>query len=88
MFQQMQIQVPIANLPVNLVLLNNETLAFIRVNNFKAIFDNPENPSGTSAVFYEDKFLIDNVDYNYNQTYPYKTMPSMLLWLQQQRLIL
>jgi len=79
-----QIQVPIGAMPVNLILLSNATLAFVKVANFGVIFDMPE--SGVNAVFMEDDFRIGTETYFYNTVYEYKTIPNMLTWLKQQNL--
>lgn len=84
--QMMQMQLAIANMPINLVLLSNENLAFVRVNEFKVLFDMAPTPNGVSAEFYEELFCIDNVEYRYNTAYAYKEIPTMIQWLQQQRL--
>lgn len=83
----MQMQVAVANMPINVVLLSNETLAFVRVADFKALFDMAPSPKGVGAAFYEKMFAIDDVDYEYNTAYAYKQIPSMLAWLQQQNLV-
>ena len=88
---QQQLQVGIANLPINLILISGNaepSVAFVRVADFKPIFDMPEHPNGISAEFHNDKFLIDNEEYIYNHCYAYKSIPSLLAWLQQQRLTL
>lgn len=85
--QLMQMQMALANMPINLVILSNGTLAFVRVTEFKALFDMASTPEGVSAEFYENMFLIDGVEYEYNSTYAYKTIPKMLKWLQAQNLI-
>ena len=82
----MQIQVAIANMPVNLVLLSNSTLAFVRVAQFKALFDTPPFEYGISAAFYEEDFSLGGETFAYNTAYEYKNIPNMLKWLQQQRL--
>jgi hypothetical protein len=81
-----QIQVAVANMPITLVCLSNGTLAFVRISDCKALFDMSPTPAGVSAAFYEDGFVIDDVEYQYSTAYEYKTIPSMLLWLQQQNL--
>lgn len=80
----MQVQVSIANMPVNLVLNSEGSLAFIRVADFKTIFDQPE--SGINAVFNADGFSIEDEKFVYNQFYQYKQMPQMLEWLKQQNM--
>lgn len=82
----MQMQVAVGNMPINLVFLSNETLAFVRVNQFKALFDMSSIAGGTDAEFYEGLFVIDGVDYEYNTAYSYKAIPGMLSWLKQQKL--
>ena len=84
--QLMQVQVAIANMPINLVILSNETLAFVRVAEFKALFDMAPTPEGVCAEFYQDTFVIDGEAYEYNSAYAYKTIPKMLEWLQAQNL--
>lgn len=81
-----QVQMPIGNMPINLLLLSNGHVAFIRVANFNALFDQSEN-GGVSAVFYEEDFSIGGEAYQYNTAYPYKEIPKMLTWLQVQALI-
>jgi len=80
-----QVQVPIGNLPVQLVLLSDGTLVFVRVANISCIIDQaPEG--GVGAVFYDDHFLVGNEELWYNTIYRYKDKPDMLKWLQQQTL--
>lgn len=79
-----QLQVPIGKMPVNLVLLSNGTLAFVKVYNFSVIYDMPED--GVNAVFMEDGFMIEDDEFEYNVAYNYKAHPSMLAWLKQQNL--
>lgn len=81
-----QVQVPIGNLPVQLVLLSNGTLVFVRVANIGGIIDQaPEG--GVGALFFNDSFQIGNEELWYNTIYHYKGKPEMLKWLQQQNLI-
>jgi hypothetical protein len=80
-----QCQVPIAGMPVNLILLSDGTIVFIKVGPVGVIFDQPE--TGIVATFHESSFFIDYVEYSYNTIYRYKQIPSMLTWLQQQNLI-
>lgn len=82
----MQMQVAVGSMPINLVLLSNETLAFVKVNQFKALFDMSPIAGGINAEFHEGLFVIDGVDYEYNTAYAYKTIPSVLSWLKQQKL--
>jgi len=80
-----QVQIPIGNLPINLVLLSDGTLVFVRVAKFGCIIDQaPEG--GVGAVFYDDHFLVENEEFWYNTVYRYKEKPNMLKWLQAQNL--
>ena len=81
-----KVQMPVGNMPINLVLLSNGQIAFVRVGNFKALFDQGE-AGGVSAVFYEEDFSIGKETYQYNTAYPYKEISDMLTWLQAQALI-
>jgi hypothetical protein len=82
----MQMQVGIANMPINLVLRSDGVLAFVRVEQFKALFDMAPSPDGVSAAFYEDSFTIADEEYAYNTLYAYQEIPGMLAWLLQQKL--
>lgn len=79
-----QVQVAIANLPVNLICISNGTLAFVRTCEFKTLFEN--SPDG--ATFYADSFEIAGKAYSYNTVYDYKQEPEMLEWLIAQKLSL
>jgi hypothetical protein len=79
-----QMQIPIGQLPINLVLLSDGTLVFIKVANFGVIFDH--KLGGVDAIFHEDSFTINGTDYFYNTIYAYKEIPEMLQWLAQQNL--
>jgi hypothetical protein len=77
-----QVQIPIGQLPVNLVLLSNGCVVFIKVGPVGAIFDQ----GGIDAAFFEDHFIIDGVEHWYNTIYEYKHIPGMLGWLIRQNL--
>jgi hypothetical protein len=79
-----QLQIPLGQLPVNLVLLSNGCVVFIKVASFDVIFD--QAPEGVDAVFMDDHFIIDGEEHSYNTMYEYKHIPGMLKWLQQQNL--
>jgi hypothetical protein len=80
-----QCQVPIGNMPVNLVLLSTGTLAFIRVATVGVIIDlNPDGSVG--ALFSDENFIIGGEEFEYNELYHYKEKPSMLQWLKTQNL--
>jgi len=82
----MNLQIGVANMPINLILLTNGTLAFVRTDNFKALFDMSPSPDGVGAAFYEDSFEIGGEGFAYNTTYAYKEIPAMGQWLRQQEI--
>ena len=81
-----QIQLPLVAMPINLLFLSNGQVAFVRVANHKALFDQAE-AGGVSAVFYEDCFSIGSEAYQYNTSYNYKEIADMLAYLKAQNLI-
>lgn len=81
-----QVQVAVGNMPVNLLLLSNGHVAFTRVSNFKALFDQC-NEGNVVAMFYEEDFTIGAETFQYNTSYPYKEFPDMLAWLKAQQII-
>lgn len=81
-----QVQVAVGNMPINLLLLSNGHVAFTRVANFKALFDQ-SNGGDIVAMFYESDFTIGAETFQYNTSYPYKGIPDMLAWLKAQQLI-
>jgi hypothetical protein len=93
---QYQVQVPLGTLPINLVLIGNQTygrLVFVQVRPLiGAVFDLDEHDN-IHAAFYEDRFEFfgtadgdgDEV-FEYDTIYDYKNIPLMLRWLQQQNL--
>ena len=92
-----QAQIPIGNLPVQLVLVGSKgsgRVVFVRVAPFKVIFDTTEDGKFIRAAFYDDVFhIFDNGGgyeevFSYNTIYDYKEIPVMLDWLQKQNLML
>lgn len=79
-----QVQIPIGGMPINLVLISDGTLVFIKVRPFGVLFDHPE--SGLKAIFHEDCFTIEGEEFHYDTIYQYKEIPNMLGWLKQQNL--
>lgn len=87
-----QLQVPIGNLPVHLVLVGNKErgrVAFVRVQPFKTVVD--QGPAGgVDATFFQECFHLGYADleeqFEYETVYDYKDIPLMLRWLQQQNL--
>lgn len=82
-----QCQIPLAGLPITLVLISTAQIAFVPVQKFKPIFDIPEKTDGINAAFFEDHFKIDDQPFQYNVAYQYKEIKPMLLWLINQNLI-
>lgn len=93
---QFQCQIPIGNLPVNLVLVGNRQQAgvvFVKVQNFAPFVDQCEN-GFAEAAFYSNDFVLFGGDddgetveeFVYNTIYYYKEIPAMLKWLQKQDL--
>lgn len=83
-----QIQIPIGNLPVQLVLLWNRQeggVVFVKSAPVGLIVENHERGK-VSAIFDEEGFSIGDEDFSYNTIYNYKSIPLMLEWLQQQNL--
>lgn len=79
-------QIPLANLPINLILLPETTeVAFVVVQQFKLVYD--MSTDGEDAYFDMEGFSIGTEEYEYNKPYKYKEIPSMLNWLVSQRLV-
>jgi hypothetical protein len=75
------------NFPVQLMLiLETSKVAFVVVNSFKTIYD--MSTDDVDAYFDMEGFSIGYNSYKYNTQYDYKNIPSMLKWLQKQKLIL
>lgn len=87
-----QVQIPIGNMPINLVLVGNQThgsLVYIRVSSFAPIFDQG-GIGDVSGYFDNESFAFtkgnEMKEFFYNTVYEYKKVPLMLQWLKQQRL--
>lgn len=80
----LQVQIPIGQMPINLILLSDGTVVFIKVATFGVIFD--QKLDGVSAIFEDDHFTLAESEFYYNTIYRYKEIPEMLQWLQQQNL--
>jgi hypothetical protein len=87
----LQVQTSIGEtLPVSLVLLTNGKegrVVFVKTGKFDTIIDLPED-GGIGAIFDMDGFGIGEEEYDYNVSYPYKDIPDMLKWLQQQQMVM
>jgi predicted nucleic-acid-binding protein len=83
-----QVQVPIGqSFPVQLVLLSDGSLVFVRVAKVGYLLDQ-DNEGNTVAVFTDENFTIGNEELWYNTIYRYKEKPGMLDWLKNQNLVL
>lgn len=88
-----QVQVPIGNLPVNLILVGNKFeagIVFVKVAPIhKTIIDHAKLKE-VSAGFTDHTIYLhdDEVEeqFDYDTIYNYKEIPLMLRWLQQQNL--
>jgi hypothetical protein len=82
----MQLQVPIAGMPVHLIcclvpgttVVNGITynvegkVAFVKVAQFDTVFDQPQNRGDIGAIFYEDSFIL--IDEDWMETFNYSTI--------------
>lgn len=90
----MQVQVEIGRgFPVQLVLVSNGQLGFVKVANFQAVFDQSESALEVSPRFFFDviEFVKDEVvveEFRYKVLYDYKQYPHLLAWLKRQDLVL
>lgn len=73
--------------PVQLVLLSDASLVFVRVAKVGYLLDQ-NNEGNTVAVFTDENFTIGNEELWYNTIYRYKEKPGMLEWLKNQNLVL
>lgn len=92
MMPEYQLQVPIGNLPVNLVLVGNKEVgrvAFVQIRTVGVIVETFEEGK-VAATFFNDCFHLRDgeveEDFDYDTVYAYKEIPLMLRWLQQQNL--
>jgi hypothetical protein len=84
----MQLQVPIGSMPVNLILVLDGRLAFVRVAQFNTIVCAATAPGDIPAVFNFDDFTIGDTKYSYDMLYAYKEIPEMKQWLVNQNLVM
>lgn len=78
-------QIPLANMPINLILLPQAAeVVFVVVQPFKLIYD--MGTDGQDAYFDQEGFSIGGSSYYYDTQYRYKEIPAMLKWLQEQKL--
>ena len=79
-----QLQMPINNLPLSLVLVSNGTIGIVPRGNFPVIYDQPSQ--GIHAIITPEKMIVGTTEVKYNTSLKYKEMPELLEWLQQQDL--
>lgn len=77
-----QVQLALANLPVQLLLLSSGHVAFTRVANFKTIWNLPPD----DAVFTNEDFSIAGETFQYYTAYNHKEFPEMQKWILAQNL--
>lgn len=83
-----QLPIKLGSLPINLVLISDGSVAFVKAGNFKTICDFPEDENEVDAIFDEAGFQLGNTDnFCYNVAYRYKEIPDMLAWLVKQNLV-
>ena len=82
-----QLPIKLGSLPINLVLISDGSVAFVKAGNFKTICDSGDDGKQIVAIFDESGFQLGNTDnFCYNVAYKYKEIPDMLQWLMQQNL--
>ena len=79
-----QLQMPINNLPLSLVLVSNGTIGIVPRGNFPVIYDQPSQ--GIHAIITPEKMIVGTTEVKYNTSLKYKEMPELLEWLQNQSL--
>lgn len=82
----MQLAIPVARLPISIVLISDGTLAFVRTAAFHSIIDQPTCENCPTAIFTEQGFTIGEDSFDYNVKYLYKECGMMLQWLVAQKL--
>jgi hypothetical protein len=82
-------RVSIANSGLILILLSDGSIAIERPASSLSLCDS--NLEGVTGIFDAAGFTLiegeDKQDYDYGCTYPYKTMPVLKKWLEQQQLL-
>lgn len=77
--------IQIGRMPVGIVCTSEARIAFVRLAQFKTIFD--INATEILAIFDQENFVIRGEQYQYNMLYAYKENPDMLQWLNRQQLL-
>jgi hypothetical protein len=81
MLQQLGMQ--LGNLPLNIIFLSDGRIAFQRIGNFNPIIDNGE----IFAIITQEGMLVGGFEICYNAIIEYKSMPDVICWLKNQKLI-
>lgn len=76
----------IGSLPIGLICTDRADIAFVRLAQFKAIYDYPTTKDGIDAMFDAEGFSIGDTCFDWGVLYNYKEIPEMLTWLQRQNL--
>jgi len=80
-----QMQVPLAGLPITLVLLSDGTAVLVPMTEFSAIFD--QNKGQVNAWLFDDEFYLTGTDgktvenYSYRTAYALREYPLLVQWL-------
>jgi hypothetical protein len=80
-----QIPIPLGSLPITLYCISDASVAFVPNQPFKTIVD---YSGGLEAIFDNEGFTIAGESYNYREKIWYKDSPSVVEWLQRQKLIM
>lgn len=87
-----QINIPIGNLPLQLVCISNGTLGIVPTMSFKTIIDSYDDTAKVDAIISEDAIKIvdkeQQKEYSYKTAYEYKYEPLLKRWLVQQDLLM
>jgi hypothetical protein len=81
MLQQLATQ--LGHLPINIIFLSDGRIAFQRITNFAPIIDNGE----VEIILTNENIVVNGVEICYNAIIEYKSMPDVIKWLQNQKLI-
>ena len=77
-----QIQVPLHNLPLILVLVSDGSVAVVKTASLaKAIYQDFEVVSKQHIIFSEDGFTIDSEQYQYSMLYKLELYNNLKRWL-------
>jgi hypothetical protein len=83
----MFVKVQINKLPIILTCCTTDAhIAFEAHHSLTYMEDQSE--TGVKAIFDQEGFKFNGVEYNYHELYDYKRIPDMLAWLQQQQMLM